>query len=154
MPYGLPTPSSEQVQSPALSPAPEVLPFIRAGSLLPLHKGIGNFVFNLDACQERAHQIRNATLKHRPVQPLKSRIYFLHNKWLPQTILVVHSSLPMSTQSCLLTAAFTSPWSKGFFSHKLHFLIPQHNLSLQQMCRNHKIWIRRKLGEWHPLSLA
>lgn len=62
--------------------------------------------------------------------------------------------IPLSSQNSLLTAAFTSPWSKGFFCHKLHFLITQHNLSLQQMCRRHKIWIRRKLGEWHPLSLA
>lgn len=65
MPYCLPTPSSEQVQSPALSPAPELLPFIQAGSLLPLHKGIGNFFFNFDACQERTQQARDATLKHR-----------------------------------------------------------------------------------------
>lgn len=151
MPYGLPTPSSEQV----LSPAPELLPFIRAGSLLPLHKGIGNFFFNLDACQERTQQVRDVALKHRDQSNLcKSESTFFTSKWLPQTILRVHSSLPIPlyTQSSLLIAAFTSPWSKGFFSHKLYFLITQHNLSLQQMGRRHKIWKRRKLGEWHPLS--
>lgn len=62
--YGLPFPSSEQVQGPPLSPAPELLPFVRAGSLLPLHKGIGYFFFNLYACQERIQQVRDTALKH------------------------------------------------------------------------------------------
>lgn len=60
MSHCLPTPSSEQVQSPVFSLTPELLPFIQTGSLLPLHKGIGNFLFNLDAYQERAQWVGNA----------------------------------------------------------------------------------------------
>lgn len=59
-----PAPLQTRIQIPALCPAPELLPFIRAGSLLPLHKGIGNFLFNLYAYQERIQQVRDAALKH------------------------------------------------------------------------------------------
>lgn len=56
----LPTHYSEQVQSPARSLTRELLPFIQGRSLLPLHKGIGNFLFNFDAYRERTQQVRDA----------------------------------------------------------------------------------------------
>lgn len=36
------------------------VPFIHVEPLLPLHKGIGNFLFNCDAYQERTQQVRDA----------------------------------------------------------------------------------------------
>lgn len=62
------------------------------------------------------------------------------SRWLPQTMLMTHSSLPipLSTQSPtagLPPPACASTWSKGLFCHKLHSLITQHDLSPQQRCR-------------------